>query len=66
MRTFALLLLPAWLACTAPAAPGPRIHFDRTAETAAADLPFSGSSVPEKSAVTSAADWVISADETTS
>jgi reactive intermediate/imine deaminase len=41
MRTFALLLLPAWLACTTPAAPGPRIHFDRTAETAAADLPFS-------------------------
>jgi reactive intermediate/imine deaminase len=41
MRTFAWLLLPAWLACSAPTAPGPRIHFDRTAETAAADLPFS-------------------------
>ena len=41
MRTFTLLLLPAWLACTAPGAPGPSIHFDRSPETAAADLPFS-------------------------
>lgn len=33
-------LLPAWLACAGPA-PAPRVHFDRSAETAAADLPFS-------------------------
>jgi reactive intermediate/imine deaminase len=41
MRTLVLLGLPAWLACAAPGGPSPAIHFDRSAETVAADLPFS-------------------------
>jgi reactive intermediate/imine deaminase len=40
MRTLALLL-PVLLACPGSGADGPALHFDRSPETAAAELPFS-------------------------